>query len=174
MLLKMFVMGGPLLHCFWTLCSNFHVKRGVGAWYVVGARHVHYGNDNESYSKYTNTANYIDKWLCVCYAYSGWVGAWEWLMSLQLLSQCWGDCGQVCRRWTDVGDKSRRLPWRSHCSQPVLLQSQRQSGSYGLSNHSSEFLPVSGPCASAPPGVLSSVVCRPERGRVAQERKGVD
>ena len=30
MLLKMFVMGGPLLHCFWTLCSNFHVKRGGG------------------------------------------------------------------------------------------------------------------------------------------------
>ena len=30
MLLKTFVMGEPLLHCFWTLCSNFRVKRGVG------------------------------------------------------------------------------------------------------------------------------------------------
>ena len=30
MLLKTFVMGGPLLHYFWTLCSNFLVKRGVG------------------------------------------------------------------------------------------------------------------------------------------------
>ena len=28
MLLNTFVMGGPLLHCFSTLCSNFRVKRG--------------------------------------------------------------------------------------------------------------------------------------------------
>ena len=30
MLLKTFVMGGPLLHYFWALYSNFRVKRGVG------------------------------------------------------------------------------------------------------------------------------------------------
>ena len=30
MLLKTLVMGGPLIHCFWTLCSNFYVKWGGG------------------------------------------------------------------------------------------------------------------------------------------------
>ena len=38
MLLKTFVMGGPLLHCFWTLCSNFCVKRGGGGGGGGGAR----------------------------------------------------------------------------------------------------------------------------------------
>ena len=30
MLLKAFVVGGPLLYWFWTLCSNFRVKGGGG------------------------------------------------------------------------------------------------------------------------------------------------